>query len=102
VFVTRWIENVKKGHVKELVELTKAMPDYGVPPPPHGVRVYSGGAFSDWDVVIYETEYENWEEYHAYMKEFYASSQGLEWLEEHRKHIERGGHGEQWTVDQVY
>ena len=101
MLVMRYTLPVKQGRETELVELIKSMPDYGLPPAPHGERIYSGADFSPWDVVVYEADFESLDEYQAHMKEWFSAPRSREWLDKSRELGERGGGAELWTVEHV-
>ena len=98
----RYTLDVKTGCTEKLVELHKSRADeYGVPRPPHGERIYSGGDVSPWDVVIYEAEFESLTEYRAHMKETFAAPRMREWLDRVNELTLRGRRGELWTVEHL-
>ena len=101
MLVMRYTLYAKANCAAEIVKLHKSMPDYGLPRPPHGERMYSGADFSPWDVVIYEVDFESLDEYQAYMGELSSAPRVSEWLDKSRELTERGGRGELWTVEHL-
>jgi hypothetical protein len=101
MLVMRYTLYAKANCEAEIAKLHRSMPDYGLPRAPHGQRIYSGGDFSPWDVVIYEVDFESLDEYQAYMKEWSSAPRASEWMDKARESVERGGRGELWTVEHL-
>jgi hypothetical protein len=85
-----------------LIELLKAIPDYGLPRAPQGERIYTAGSYGGpWDVVIWEAAYENMAEYEAWLKENEASPRLGEHYEKAMKLLERGSRTELWDMEEL-
>jgi len=95
--VIRFALQAKNGCTNELVEWVKSWPDYGLPIPPHGWRVYWHTQFSPWDVVV--NEIESLAEHEAWWKEWWAAPRAPEVAEKLGELTERGGGGEFWAVE---
>ena len=100
MLVVRRTLQVKRGSKRQLVELLRAIPDYGLPRAPQGERVYRAGPCGGpWDVIIWEAAYESMAEYEAWEKENRAAPRLGEHYEEVMKLIDRGNSTEFWDVE---
>ena len=97
--VVRMTYYAKSWCSRKLIEAFKAYPEYGLPDPPHGWRIYSESTFSPWDVVIHEVDFESLEECDAFLKELWAAPRIREYLDLHSDLIDRGGGAEFWNVE---
>ena len=88
----------KDGCTNELVEWFKSWPEYGLPIPPHGWRVYSHSQFSPWDVVVNEIGFESLAEHETWWKEYWAAPRVREDMDRMAEIAERG---DLWTMEQV-
>jgi hypothetical protein len=98
MFVARWVIEVKKGRINDVVNVIKSRPDYGLPQAP-AERLYTPTLFGPRNVVIIESDYEDQAEYEAVMKKMWAAPRWREWWDTYQELLERGGHGEQWHME---
>ena len=100
MIVVRWTFHAKSHCTDELVESITSQPEYGLPEPPHGWRVYWHSPLGPWNVVTWEVEFESLPEYEAWLKEFMSAPRFGEWYDLRRNLVDRGGGGEVWNAEQ--
>jgi len=98
MIVNRMVFNFKPGKVMEAVELVKAGGDYGLPEPPHGLRIYWPN-ISSYDQVVIEVEFENLAEHEEYWRTWWSSPRSEEWVEKWMELREAGSGEEIWNLE---
>ena len=98
MIVVRITWPVKRGAEQKAVELIKSLPDYEIPRPPHGERIY-WEYLSPMCEVIHEMQFENVAEWDALVKEMTAAPRfGEVWSKFAELLLPGGGDTEVWNV----
>ena len=99
MYVIRFTYPVKIGRRNDLIELFKSMPEYGLPSPPHGWRIYRDTHLSPYNEVTNEMEFESMTEFEAWWEECWAAPRAREVFDKMMETVERGGGGELRRVE---